>query len=251
MNIEKRDQFIEKWNKYFPQAELPLTFYYSRQLNGAELASKPAGHRCMICDLNKVRKGTPLAFSRDNIGCGGGLRYAGYDEEVRDDFEFFLSCGKAGLEGERYKKNPEIVREMMEDIPVIPAKDQYLIFKRWDQLTEEDVPDVAVFFAKPDILAGLFMLANFDFIGQHGVITPFSSGCGASILYPYMELARDKPKSVLGMFDPSARPCVEKDVMTFSTPVKRLFQMTDNMDESFLITDTWNTMKKRLNDQSD
>ena len=246
MDITTRDQFIEKWNSYFPEAELPLTFFYSKQLNGAEKASKPSGHRCMICDLNKARKGISLAFNRENIGCGGGLRYTGYEDKVRDDFEFFLSCGKEGLEGERYKKDPETVREMMDDIPLIPAKNQWLIFKRWDQLNEEDEPEVAVFFAKPDILAGLFMLANYDFIGQHGVITPFSSGCGASILYPYFEMGRDKPKSVLGMFDPSARPCVEKDVLTFSTPVKRLIQMMHNMDESFLITKTWGNMKKRL-----
>lgn len=246
MQISIRDQFIEKWNQYFPQAQLPLVFYYSRQLNGAREADKPAGHRCMICDLNKVRKGTSLAFSRDNIGCGGGLRYTGYEEDMRDDFEFFLSCGKSGIEGERYKKNPEIVKEMMDDIPLIPAKDQWLIFKRWDMLTEEDNPDVAVFFATPDVISGLFMLANFDFIGQHGVTAPFSSGCGASILYPFFEKEREKPKSVLGMFDPSARPCVEPNVMTFSTPVKRLKQMMANMDESFLITQTWETMRKRI-----
>ena len=246
MKTNIREQFIEKWNKYFPNADLPITFYYGKELNGAEVAETPAGHKCMICDLNKVRNGTSLAFSRDNIGCGGGLRYTGYEEEMADDFEFFLSCGKAGLEGERYKKNPEIVKELMEDIPVIPAKDQWLVFKRWDQLNEQDDPDVAVFFAKPDVLSGLFMLANFDFIGQHGVITPFSSGCGASILYPYLEKGRDKPKSVIGMFDPSARPCVENDVLTFSTPVKRLIQMMDNMDESFLTTKTWKTMQKRM-----
>ena len=135
----------------------------------------------------------------------------------------------------------------MEDIPVIPASDQWLVFKRWDQLNENDDPDVAVFFATPDVLAGLFMLANFDFIGQHGVVTPFSSGCAASILYPYLEKSRDKPKSVLGMFDPSARPCVEDNVLTFATPVKRLKQMMNNMDESFLITKTWNTVQKRMN----
>jgi hypothetical protein len=48
------------------------------------------------------------------------------------------------------------------------------------------------------------------------------------------------------MFDPSARPCVGPDILTFALPMRRFDAMIDNMDESFLITNTWKTVKKRI-----
>ncbi|HKL38173.1 MAG TPA: DUF169 domain-containing protein [Bacteroidales bacterium] len=246
MDLAFRDHFTEQWKRYFKNAELPLVFFYSKDLQGVELSPKPKGHSCLICGLKKVRNGTSMAFGEHNIGCGGGSHYAGFTQKIREDFEYFLSCGKMGTEGERYKQDPETVRLMMEDFPALRKQDQWLIFKRWDQLTEQDEPEVAVFFARPDVLSGLFMLANFDFIGHAGVITPFSSGCGSIILHPYQEKDKDKPRSIIGMFDPSARPCVKDDELTFATPFNRLKQLSEYMDESFLITDTWKTMHKRL-----
>jgi len=50
-------------------------------------------------------------------------------------------------------------------------------FTRWDQLTETDDPDVVIFFARPEALAGLFTLANFDQGDPNGVICPMGEGC--------------------------------------------------------------------------
>jgi uncharacterized protein (DUF169 family) len=246
MDINIRDRFIELWKKYFNNTELPITFYYSDSLNGAKEANKPGGHSCMICDLSKVRKGESLGFTQSNIGCGGGQKYSGFSDQLKPGFEYFLSCGKPGMEGERYKKDPETVRLMLENMPELYKKDKVMIFKRWDELTEDDEPEVAIFFNKPDVISGLFMLANYDFVGNSGAISPFSSGCGSIILYPYMEKDKEKPRSIIGMFDPSARPCVKENEMTFATPVKRLVQMMDFFEESFLITNTWDTMNKRI-----
>jgi uncharacterized protein (DUF169 family) len=135
---------------------------------------------------------------------------------------------------------------MMEDFPQIRKKDQWLVFKRWDKLTEKDEPEVVVFFAEPDALSGLFMLANYDFVGNAGVISPFSSGCGSIILYPYLERNKEKPRSVIGMFDPSARPCVKDNELTFATPYVRLEKLMEYMEESFLITNTWKNIYKRM-----
>jgi len=246
MDLTIRDRFIELWNKYFNQTELPIAFYYSDSLNGAKEANKPGGHSCMICDLNKVREGQPLGFTTSNIGCGGGLKYSGFSDQLRPGFEHFLSCGKPGMEGERYKKDPETVKLMLEHMPQIYKEGKVMVFKRWDQLNEQDDPEVVIFFNKADVISGLFMLANYDFVGNAGVITPFSSGCGSIILYPYMEKDKEKPRSIIGMFDPSARPCLKADEFTFATPVRRLMQMMEFFDESFLITKTWDVMYKRI-----
>jgi hypothetical protein len=48
------------------------------------------------------------------------------------------------------------------------------------------------------------------------------------------------------MFDPSARPCVPENVLTFAVPMKRFEKMTGYMEESFLITDTWSILRKRI-----
>jgi len=250
MDISLRDRFIDLWQRYFRNAELPLVFFYSKEIGDAGTSPKPnpkpRNHSCLICELKKVRNGQSLAFGSENIGCAGGQRYAGFTDKLSEDFEYFLSCGKMGVEGERYKKDPETVRLMMEDYPTIRKHDQWLIFKRWDQLTEADEPEVVVFFAPPDVLSGLFMLANFDFVGHAGVISPFSSGCGSIILHPYLEKDKEKPRSIVGMFDPSARPCVKDNELTFATPFNRLKQMIEYMEESFLITGTWKNMHQRM-----
>jgi hypothetical protein len=48
------------------------------------------------------------------------------------------------------------------------------------------------------------------------------------------------------MFDPSARPCVGPEILTFALPMRRFESMVDDMDESFLITQTWKTISKRI-----
>jgi hypothetical protein len=48
------------------------------------------------------------------------------------------------------------------------------------------------------------------------------------------------------MFDPSARPCVPNDTLSFSVPMKRFEKMINYMEESFLITDTWQKVKERI-----
>ncbi len=248
MDTSLRDHFIEQWRRYFNHAELPIAFYYSEDRGNIEQAPQPGGnnHHCLICGLRKIRNGKAMAFGKGHIGCAGGRRYAGFNQDYNQDFEYFLSCGKKGVEGERYKKDPETVRLMMEDYPAIRKHNKWLIFKPWDQLTEADEPEVVIFFGKPDVISGLFMLANYDFVGNAGVISPFSSGCGSVILHPYLEKDKDKPRSVIGMFDPSARPCVNRDELTFSTPFSRLKQLIDYMEESFLITKTWSHINQRI-----
>lgn len=121
-----------------------------------------------------------------------------------------------------------------------------MVFKRWDMLEGSDTPEVVIFFAKPDVLSGLFTLSGFDESRNDGVITPFGSGCSVIVQHPYLEISSETPRSIIGMFDVSARPYVEKDVLTFSLPMKKLERMVKNMDESSLITESWSKVRKRL-----
>jgi hypothetical protein len=211
------------------------------------MARSSEGWRCFVCDLTKVRNGSPLAFDSDSIPCRGGRRYCGYESDLFADFRYFLSYGIEGkLEGERYKKTPEIVDEWQKDIHVMPSGGKYLIFKRWDILEEQDNPDVVIFYTRGEALSGLFTLANYDRADPFGVIMPMGAGCASIVHYPWHEGQSDDPRAVLGMMDPSARPCVPLDIMTFAVPMKKFIRMVSDMNESFLITPTWDKVKKKI-----
>ncbi len=242
-----KEKFIEGWKKYFNGADLPIAFYYSHEAGNAEIVNPPSGHQCFIGVLSKVRRGTSLCFDVNSIGCGGGKRYLGFTEEIMPNFEYFLSCGIPGkLEGERYKKTPELVKEAMKKLPIFKAPAQFIIFKRWDKLEQADHPEVVIFFAPPDVLSGLFTLTNFDEAEPNGIFTPFSAGCGTIVQYPYLEKDSTRPRGVLGMFDVSARPFVPKETLTLALPMKKFQRMIENMEESFLITPSWGKVKARI-----
>jgi hypothetical protein len=171
----------------------------------------------------------------------------GYDTKRSEHFRYFLSSGKPGVvEGERYKRTPEIVDEWDARHVSLPVDDRCYTFRRWDTLAPEDHPDVVIFFARPEVLSALFTLANFDRSDPHGVICPFGSGCSSIIHYPRLELMSDHPRAVFGMFDPSARPCVPVDILTLAIPMKKFEQMIEAIDESFLITRTWDKVKTKI-----
>ena len=98
MDLTFRDKFMVLWEKYFNGAELPMIFYYTDKEGRGELVQPPETvHQCLIGTLNKVRKGQAICFGENSFGCGGGKRYLGYSENLRPNFEHFLSCG---IEGE-------------------------------------------------------------------------------------------------------------------------------------------------------
>ena len=242
-----KQEFISHWELYFPGEPLPITFEISPDLRGMQKAKSSQTWRCFVCDLAKVRKGADLAFDGESITCQGGRRYCGYQQDLSPDFRYFLSHGIEGkLEGERYKKSPELVDEYRNQLRIVPASGKYLLFKRWDMLTADDSPSVVIFFARGEVLSGLFTLANFDSHDPFGVITPMGSGCSSIVYYPWYEEQSDDPKAVLGMMDPSARPCIPLDMMTFAVPIKKFTAMVRNMNDSFLITPTWDKVKGKI-----
>jgi len=163
MDMKIKETFVGLWEKYFNGADLPIACYYTDEAGSVELVEPALGHRCIFADLIKVTSGESVCFEAESIGCFGGKRYLGFPSEVMPDFEYFLSYGISGkVEGERYKKSPDLVKGLMKKAPKFEAPAKFIVFKRWDMLEEADEPDVVIFFARPDVLSGLFTLANFD-----------------------------------------------------------------------------------------
>ena len=247
MDLSLKEKFLTLWKKYFYAAPLPITFYYTDEPGRAEAVKPGSMPRCIIGALVKVRDGQSFAFDVNAVGCPGGKRYLGFSDKLAPNFEYFLSCGIPGkLEGERYKKSPEMVKEYLKHAPPMKAPGRFIVFKRWDMLDKSDTPEVVIFFAPPDVLSGLFTLASYDEVEQNMVIAPFGSGCASIVQYPYMEVKSVRPRAVIGLFDVSARPFVPPDVLTFAAPLSKFSRMVDNMEESFLITPSWAKVQKRI-----
>jgi len=251
MDMHLKEEFIRLWGKYFNDAQLPIAFYYTDESVQPTTAAK-----CIIAMLAKVRKGSTVAFSAESVHCFGGRSYLGFSEIMTAAFsdeyqysfrEYFLSQGIPGkIEGERFKKTPEICKEMYPHMPEFKAPARYCVFKRWDMLNEKDIPDVVIFFAKPDVLSGLYNLANYDSVDANEVKAPWGSGCSSIVRDPYLEKDAPNPKAVLGMFDVSARPFVAQDELSISLPMKKFIRMVEFMEESFLITKAWKKVQKRI-----
>ncbi len=247
MNIETKEKFLALWKLYFNESELPITFYYTNEEGQAEIAKAGSIPRCVIAALSAVREGKSLCFDAKSIACFGGRRFLGFSNSVTANFEYFLSCGIPGkLQGERYKKTPEIVAEWTMNMPQFKAPAKFIVFKRWDALNESDNPNVVIFFAECDVLAGLFTLASFDETDPNGVFSPFGSGCSSIVTYPFIEKDTARPRAVIGLFDPSARPFVPENTLSFAVPMSKFERMIANMEESFLITNSWRQVRDRI-----
>ncbi len=242
-----KQQFTGKWEKYFPAAQLPVCFYYTDLPVGAGTVPPLPGGHCFIHELERVRQGESLVFTGSDIGCAGGRHFLGFARNLRPNFNYFLSCGIPGeMDGERYKKSPELVAKMRAQFPPMVAPARQVVFKRWDRLDEENIPQVVIFFAGADVMSGLFALANFDESDPQAVIAPFGSGCSTIVQQPYRELEAAHPRAVLGMFDVTARPWVAAHEMTLAVPWPKFVCMVDNMDKSFLTRGDWARVKARI-----
>jgi len=105
MDIAFRDKFLTLWKKYFNHAELPITFYYTDVITGAQPAGNESLPRCIIGALANIRDGKSLYFDTASLKCG--QRFLGFSSEIRPAFRYFLSCGIPGkIRGERYAKSP-------------------------------------------------------------------------------------------------------------------------------------------------
>lgn len=227
--------------------EYPVLFRYADDLPKGTLLPAEGAWTCVFALLSKTRsEGVPVALAASHHGCRGGGFYLGFLDTPREGIEYFLSCGIPGkMEGERYVKTPELARAKMARVPVRTAPKRYGLFTRADMSPSAEEPEAVIFFATPDVLAGLHLLVSFDREGD-AVTAPFSSGCGAIVTLPLAEAERPDPRAVMGLFDPSARPYVERTRLTFAVPYVLFRRMEENVPESFLFTRTWGAIRNRV-----
>ena len=171
----------------------------------------------------------------------------GFLEKARPNIEYFLSCGIPGeMEGERYIKTPELAGKYFSMMKPRPAPATYCVFKPVENFRSDEKPEVVIFFAPPDVLSGLFTLTNYALERTDAVFTPFGSGCSTILTYPLKEAEKEQPRAIIGMFDVSARPMVEKDILTIAVPYSVFLKLLENASGSFLQTESWKKVLRRI-----
>ncbi len=209
---------------------------------------------CVAALLTAAAKGRRAVFSRTTFGCEGGGVGLGLSDQYSEGVEYFLSTGKEGAppvggirEPEAFKKTPALAKEWMESIPSIAVPEEYVVFKPLPAVdSAEEEPQAVVFYANPDQLTALIVLANYGRPGHDSVIAPFAAGCQTTCLFPLSEAGKGRPQAVIGMTDVSVRPRIDADLLSFSVPYVMFREMEDNVPGSFLDKHEWQKIADRI-----
>ena len=202
--------------------------------------------------MSAAAKGKTAVFSRSTCGCRGGavgLGFGNTHRQIPGGFEYFLSTGKGEgyPEGEAYKKTPELAKTFQDVLPYTDIPCQYVVFKPLAEIEPAAKnPAVVVFYANPDQLSALVVLANYARPGNDNVLVPFGAGCHTLCLFPWHEASQERPKAVVGMTDISARPFIDPDLLSFSVPFSLFQEMEANVPDSFLDKPAWLKVAQRL-----
>lgn len=231
------NEFISRFKEAFGDAApLPIAIGYSNK-PAAEIGSVP---KCMIGKISKVRAGESLTLCSENVICGGGGLYTAF-KPMPDRVPVFVS------EVERYKKSKEMVLEYVDSLGINISDKPYLNFIRLDSLSRWDDAEALLFFATPDILSGLCTWAFYDNNSPDAVTTQFASGCASIVTFAINENRNKGRRCFLGMLDPSARPLVPENELTFTIPMSRFKEMLATMNDSALFQKAFTILKKRIN----
>lgn len=203
---------------------------------------------CVIGALWRARKkGATACFDRDHFGCLGGAFYLGFLKPQLEAIALYVSSGIPNqMEGEHYLESPEVTRSFFNTIDPRPAPARYCIFKPVNTFAEAERPEVVTFFARAEAIAGLNQLATFVTNDFEAVRSPFGAGCSSIVTWPLKYLAQGELKAVVGGWDPSERKFMKPDELTFSVPTQMFERMLDRWQQSFLTTNTWAQVKKRI-----
>lgn len=230
-------EFVLRFREAFGEAApLPIAFWYGDVAVNAE-SRVP---RCMIGAIRKVCEGNPLTLTAENVLCGGGGLYTAF-RPMEERVPLFVS------ETEHYKQLPEQVRTYVESLEIELSKKPYLNFVSVDELDSWEGVEAVVFFATPDILSGLCTWAFYDNDAEDAITTKFASGCAAIVTFATVENRKGGRRCFLGMFDPSARPLVPKNELSFVVPMSRFREMLYTMPDSALYQKAFSVVRRRIN----
>ena len=256
----------------------PVALLWSDNKPEGAMAFKEGKWGCIMWLVAGAARGKTAVASRKTFGCFGGGVGMGFGNQYKnfpggeDCFCHFLSSGNERWEkgrqvaqqiepymrkealddfikGERYFKTAEKVQAFIQCLPITDIPATYVVFKPLAGINREtESPQVIIFFADPDQLSALVVLANYGRGDNENVFTPYAAGCQTVGIYPLREAKKEKPRAVIGLTDLSARVHIRKqlgdNLMTFAVPLSLFEEMESNVEGSFLQRPTWQTLLK-------
>ncbi len=204
--------------------------------------------KCLMSQVWLARSKQSFAwFSAERFGCFGGAYYLGFNSEQPETSIRFVSTGiPGGPPGERYMDSPETARSFFEGLSPVPATGKYCIVKPLSQLTEDEEPEIIVFFARPEVIAGLQFLVMFVTNDQEGTRSPWGSACSNMITMVRKYQSRGENKAVVGGWDCTCRNHFKIDEISFALPPAIFQSILEKWKNSFLATETWDRCRKRI-----
>jgi hypothetical protein len=253
----------------------PVALIWSDEKPAGAMEFAPGKWGCVMFLLAAAAKGRSAVVGRETFGCFGGgvgLGFSGYEAFPGgvDCFCRFLSSGNAGagpgqaigrqmaaagatamaedfLEGERYLKNPDVVRRFLACLPLADVPARYVVLKplKETELARDNVRSIT-FLVNPDQLSALAILANYEGQDNENVVMPFAAGCQSIGIFTYRENERPNPRAVVGLIDLSARKNVRRqlgrDALSFSVTPDMFRRMEANVEGSFLERGLWKSL---------
>lgn len=201
---------------------------------------------CVAGMVVAASRGKNIMYYLENTGCLGGKVGLGFQDYPHGWIENYLSDGGGKLDdSEFYKKTVEHACAWIDGIKRTDGK-KYLLLKPLENVADDEKPLAVIFLVNADQLSGLVTLANYDAMTQENVKMLFGAGCTQSILYPMEEERNGGSQCFIGMTDPSARKCLDKDLLAFSMPFSRFLTLEKEAEGSFLTKETWKKVSSRI-----
>ncbi len=203
---------------------------------------------CVVGNIWLARKKKKAAWvSLEESGCMGGGFYTGMYRPYMEMNVAYVSTGVPGtpMEGEHYMPSPEAMRAFLEASTPPAPTGKYCVFKPLEQFTGAEPPLVVIFFARPEVMAGLHSLAGYATGDYNAVVAPFGAGCTSIFAWPLVYQQNGEERAVLGGFDLSARKFQKTDELTFSMPLSLYNKMLAAMETSALTRHTWEGVRKK------
>lgn len=206
---------------------------------------------CVMGNIWLARKKHSAAYiSSEEYGCPGGVFYCSMMKPNLRFIEHYVTTGFEGtpVHGERYLPSPEAMRKFLKKVDPREPPAKYCIFKPLSLFTADEEPEFIIFFARPEVLSGLFTHTTFTTGEVDSVASPFGAGCTNMLSWPLYYKEQGIEKAVLGGFDPSARKFMKPDELTFTVPLSLYKKMLAALPESmFNVDGDWKSVRKKVN----
>ena len=225
----------------------PVGMYFSEEFPKDVINTEKQYNGCIVPLIFSSAKGKGVAFNKNNTGRDCAAFFMGYKDWIFKGVENFLSDGMVfGRAGERFIKTGKQAKEYLKSFIPRKINTKTTVFKPLQDFIGDECPEIIIFFVNPDELSGLIYLLHYNSPDKDNIIvTGLHSGCGSVVTMPVRYKSEGKKKAVIGMHDVSVRSKLPKDIMTITIPFELVREMYHDINNSFVITENWEKIKKR------